>query len=286
MTRKIKNRKAIQENLDDSLPKDLMNNVVEHRVHLKFKNQKQKEFAKLIEDNEIIICSGPAGTGKSFVSIGTALELLQNPNNKYNKIVIIKPIVESSDYQLGYLKGSLKEKLEPYAASSLSIIDKIIGVKSRKKLEEENIILIDTISFLRGKSFDGSLLIMEESQNLSPNEMKTLLTRIGENSKFIISGDIDQSDRFKNVKESGLYDAINRFKNLNKIKLFTFDVEDVVRNPIISSILKLYDTPKKEEEVKIVIKPQLLTEEKVIPEPKVIKTESNLLNKIKKYIKW
>jgi phosphate starvation-inducible PhoH-like protein len=286
MTRKTKNRKAIQENLDDSLPKDLMNNVVEHRVHLKFKNQKQKEFAKLIEDNEIIICSGPAGTGKSYVSIGTALELLQKPENKYDKIVIIKPIVESSDYQLGYLKGSLKEKLEPYAASSLSIIDKIIGVKSRKKLEEENIILIDTMSFLRGKSFDGSLLIMEESQNLSPNEMKTLLTRIGENSKFIISGDIDQSDRYKNVKESGLYDAINRFKNLNKIKLFTFGVEDVVRNPIITSILKLYDTPKKEEEVKIVIKPQLLTEEKVIPEPKVIKTESNFLNKIKKYIKW
>lgn len=285
MTRKNKNRKAIQENLDDSLPKDLMNNVVEHRVHLKFKNQKQKEYAKLIEDNEIIICSGPAGTGKSYISIATALELLQKPENKYNKIIIIKPIVESSDYQLGYLKGSLKEKLEPYAASSLSIIDKIIGVKSRKRLEEENIIVIDTISFLRGKTFDGSLLIMEEAQNLSPNEMKTLLTRIGENSKFIISGDIDQSDRFRNIKESGLYDAINRFKNLNKIKLFTFGVEDVVRNPIISSILKLYDTPKKEE-IKIETKPQLLTEEKIIPETKVIKSEDNFLNKIKKYIKW
>jgi phosphate starvation-inducible PhoH-like protein len=268
MTRKNKNRKAIQENLDDSIPKDLMNNVVEHRVHLKFKNQKQKEFSKLIQDNEIIICSGVAGTGKSYISIGTALELLQNPDNKYNKIVIIKPTVESSDFQVGYLKGTLKEKLEPYAASSLSIIDKIIGVKSRKKLEEENIIIIDTISFIRGKSFDGTLLIMEEAQNLSPNEMKTLLTRIGENSKFIISGDIDQSDRYGNVKDSGLYDAIHRFKNLNKIKLFTFDVNDVVRNPIISSILKLYDAPATPEVISPV-KPQLITEEKVIPEPKV-----------------
>ncbi len=275
---------------------DLIDATVPTKVKVKFKNQKQKEFATLIEQNEIIICSGVAGTGKSFISIGTALELIQSPNNAFKKIVIIKPVVESSDNgaNLGFLKGSLREKLEPYAASSLEIVDKLIGGKARRKLEEDGIILIDTISFLRGKTFDNSILIMEESQNLTPNEMKTLLTRIGENSKFVISGDIDQSDRFKNVKDSGLYDAITRFKNLTEIKTFEFGLEDVVRNPIISKILKLYDNTSTSKPEIVGSKKQLLVEQdrKILTEPRgsVVptsdKTKPSFIRRMVKYFKW
>jgi phosphate starvation-inducible PhoH-like protein len=285
MTRKTKTRKAIQENLDDSLPKDLINNVVEHRVHLKFKNQKQKEFAKLIEDNEIIICSGPAGVGKSFLAIATALELIQKSNNSYKKLIIVNPNVVAGHTAAGYghIKGTLREKLEPLAAASLDIIDKLIGEKQRKKLEEEGIIKLDGIAYIRGKTMDNTILILEEAQNTTPSEIKTLLTRIGINSKFIISGDLEQSDLFSDNKKTGLYDAMNRFKTIDEIKTFTFDIDDVVRNPIISKILKLYIQ-------EVVLKPILLKENEILPPPMPItKPQTNkksIFENLKYYLKW
>lgn len=216
-----------------------VNKILPKKVRLKCKNIKQKDYAKLIKEKEITICAGPAGVGKSFLAIAVALDLIQDTTTTFEKILIIKPAVESEE-NLGFLPGSIQEKMAPYMASSLDIVDKIIGKLKRVSLEESGLLIIEPLGFIRGKSFDKSVLIMEEAQNISPFQMKTLLTRIGYNSKYIISGDIDQSDKYQNSKLSGLYDAMNRHTNLTEIGFFEFDVNDIVRNPLITKILNNY----------------------------------------------
>lgn len=220
---------------------DIVNEILQTRFRLKFKNRAQKDFSDLISQKEIVIAAGPSGTGKSYVSIARAIELLQNKTNPYNKIIISKPAVEAGE-KYGFLPGDVKEKMEPYVASSIDIIDKIIGKENRVKLELLEVIKVEPLAFIRGKTIDNSILIMEETQNMSPEQVKTLLTRIGENTKFIISGDLDQSDKFRDVKQSGLYDAMKRHKNIEEIGFFLFENHDIVRNPIITKILKNYET--------------------------------------------
>lgn len=221
-----------------------INTILTKKVSLKCKNIKQKEYKKLILDKEITICSGPSGVGKSYIAIAVALQLVQDTSTPYNRILIIKPAYEAEE-NLGFLPGNLKEKLEPHMSSSIDIVDKIITEENRLKLEDDRILMVEPLGFIRGKSFDNSILIMEEAQNMSPNQMKTLLTRIGYNTKYIISGDLDQSDKYDRIDKSGLFDAINRHNNLNEFGFFEFDINDIVRNPLITKILMNY---KKKED--------------------------------------
>ena len=213
--------------------------ILNLRITLKCKNKSQKNLIDLVNEKEIVIAAGPAGVGKSYVTIARALELLKSTNNSYNKIIISKPAVEAEEKH-GFLPGDMREKMEPFIASSLDIFDKLIGKTNRLKLEELGYLEIQPLAYIRGKSIDNTILIMEEAQNMSPSQMKTLLTRIGENSKFIISGDLDQSDKYRNITQSGLYDAINRHTNIKEIGLIEFSVNDIVRNPIITKILNNY----------------------------------------------
>lgn len=214
--------------------------LLKGKINLKCKNEKQKQFARLIDQNQIILCKGPAGVGKSYISVVKALELLKNPKNTYEKLIIITPIVESDD-QIGYLKGDLDQKISPYLYSTYYLIDKIIGEENRKKLVELGIIMPMVTSFLRGVNIDNSIVIFEEAQNSTKKGMKTFLTRLGFNSKFIISGDIEQIDRFKNEDDSGFKDILEKLKGINDVGIMdTFDKNDVVRNPLISEILDRY----------------------------------------------
>jgi phosphate starvation-inducible PhoH-like protein len=218
-----------------------ISNILSTRYRLKCKNQKQKQFANLITEKEIVFATGPAGVGKSYIANSRAIELLQNTSNNYNKILIINPAVEAEE-KLGFLPGSVREKLDPFVGPSIDIFDKIISKEKRVKLESEGIIEVGGLGFIRGKTIDNTILIMEEGQNMSPNQMKTLLTRIGSSTKFIISGDLDQSDRYTNYKSSGLFDAIKKHSNLDEIGLVEFDESEIVRNPLISLILEGYKT--------------------------------------------
>jgi phosphate starvation-inducible PhoH-like protein len=213
--------------------------LIGKRLIVKCKNKKQKDFINLIDEKEIIICKGPAGVGKSYLSIVEALKLLQKPDNSYDKIYIITPAVESEE-SYGFLPGDINDKLSEYLFSTYYIIDKLIGKQAREKLIEKEIIKPLALGFLRGCNLDNCIMIFEEAQNSTKKSMKTVLTRIGYNSKFIISGDMEQVDRFKDVKESGLYDAFERLKSIEKIGVFEFDNEDIVRNPIIKDILDKY----------------------------------------------
>lgn len=203
------------------------------------KNNSQKEFLNIIDEKEIVICSGPAGVGKSMISILKALDLLKNPNNEFYQIILCTPAVEA-DEKLGYLKGSLEEKMEPYLYSSIYLFEKVLGKSRVKSLLEREYLKVIPLAFMRGINIDNAIVIAEEFQNATPRQVKTLLTRIGTDSKFIISGDLEQSDRYKDVKETGLYDALQRLTGIEEIGIYKFSEEDIVRNKVITKILDKY----------------------------------------------
>ena len=169
-----------------------------------------------------------------------ALDLLADPNNQYEKIIIVRPAVEAEE-KLGSLPGNVEEKLDPYIFPSYYLMNKIIGKEARERLKENDIIVVFALAYMRGMNIDNSILIFEEAQNSTPNQMKLLLTRIGFNSKFLISGDLEQTDRYKDKTHSGLYDVIKKFKDVNDIGVFEFGDGDIVRNPLITKILKKYE---------------------------------------------
>ena len=131
--------------------------------------------------------------------------------------------------------------MDPYIFPSYYLLNKIIGKEAREKLKEHDIIEVFALAYMRGMNIDNSILIFEEAQNSTPSQMKLLLTRIGFNSKFFISGDIEQTDRYKDKTQSGLYDAMSKFTDLDEVGTFDFGTEDIIRNPIISKILKKYE---------------------------------------------
>jgi phosphate starvation-inducible PhoH-like protein len=162
-----------------------------------------------------------------------------------------------SEEEHGFLPGDQREKMEPFVASILDIIDKLIGKGSRLALEEAGYLEIMALAYVRGKSIDNAIFILDEAQNTSPSQMKTVLTRIGYNSKFVITGDLDQSDRYRHIHESGLYDAIKKHKNIPEIGFIEFDLEDIVRNKLISKILENYKQPEFVQKPKVVlVKPE------------------------------
>jgi phosphate starvation-inducible protein PhoH and related proteins len=222
------------------------------KVSIKCKNQRQKEYLNMIDEKEIVICVGESGVGKSYLSIAKALELLKDSSKGYDKIFIITPIVESED-NIGFLKGTLSEKLDPYLYSVYYLIDKIVGEDTRRKLVESEIVSPLCISYLRGVNIDNAILISDETQNMTIKGIKTLLTRIGFNSKFILSGDINQIDRFKNENDSGLKYAYENLGEIEGVGLFEFTKEDIVRNKIIGEILDRFK-PKQIEITTPVVK--------------------------------
>jgi phosphate starvation-inducible PhoH-like protein len=194
--------------------KSLIKEIIGKTTRKKFLSENQKTYYEQLTKNEITICSGPAGVGKSFIAMRAAIDLLLDETNSYEKIIIVRPAVEAEE-KLGSLPGNLEEKLDPYIFPSYYLLNKIIGKESR--------------------------LIFEESQNSTPSQMKLLLTRIGFNSKFFISGDVEQTDRYRDKTHSGLYDALKRFRDIDGVGVFEFENEDIIRNPLIGKLLQRYE---------------------------------------------
>ena len=220
--------------------KDFINSVIKKKQKNKFLSPNQEEYYDILKENQITVCSGPAGVGKSFIAMKAAVDLLMDVNNSYEKIIIVRPAVEAEE-KLGSLPGNLEEKLDPYIFPSYYLLNKIIGKDAREKLKEAEVIEVFALAYMRGMNIDNSILIFEEAQNSTPNQMKLLLTRIGFNSKFFISGDLEQTDRYKDKKQSGLYDALQRFQGVNDIGIYDFRNAKNVRNPLIGKILEKYD---------------------------------------------
>jgi phosphate starvation-inducible PhoH-like protein len=221
--------------------KEFISSVIKRKTKDKFLTTNQKKYYDTLIESEITVCSGPAGVGKSYITMKAALDLLSDPETPYEKIIIVRPAVEAEE-KLGSLPGNVEEKLDPYIFPSYYLMNKIIGKENREKLKDADVIEVFALAFMRGMNIDNSILIFEEGQNATPSQMKLLLTRIGFNSKFFISGDVEQSDKYKNKTHSGLWDAIEKFRDSDYISIFEFkDKKDIVRNPLISRILDKYE---------------------------------------------
>lgn len=220
--------------------KDLICSIIKKKTKQKFLSESQRMYYEILTKNQITICSGPAGVGKSYIAMKCAVDLLVDPLTPYEKIIIVRPAVEAEE-KLGSLPGGVEEKLDPYIFPSYYLLNKIIGKESREKLKDIEAIEVFALAYMRGMNIDNSILIFEESQNATPNQMKLLLTRIGFNSKFFISGDLEQFDRHKDKTHTGLWDALQKFQNMDDVGVFEFGASDVVRNPLISKILQRYE---------------------------------------------
>jgi phosphate starvation-inducible PhoH-like protein len=220
--------------------KELISTIIKRPTKEKFLSESQRVYYNKLTSSEITICSGPAGVGKSYIAMKAAIDLLADPSSPYEKIIIVRPAVEAEE-KLGSLPGNVEEKLDPYIFPSYYLLNKIIGKDAREKLKDIEAIEVFALAYMRGMNIDNSILIFEEAQNATPNQMKLLLTRIGFNSKFFISGDLEQTDRYKDKTHSGLWDAISKFDNFDGIGTHVFSQTDVVRNPLITKILKRYD---------------------------------------------
>lgn len=220
--------------------KQIITTILDKPLKKKFLSEGQRKYFDMLMNKEIVLCTGPAGVGKSYVAMNAAVHLLADPTNSYEKIIIVRPAVEAEE-KLGALPGNVEEKLDPYIFPSYYLLNKIIGKETREKLKEIEVIEVFALAYMRGMNIDNSILIFEEAQNATPKQMKLLLTRIGFNSKFFISGDLEQTDRYKDKTHSGLWDAIEKFSNLNEIGVYNFDSKDIIRNPIITKILERYE---------------------------------------------
>lgn len=205
-------------------------------VTFQAKSESQKEFLKKVKENQITIAIGQAGCGKTFASVAYALS--EYYSGKYKQIVLIRPLVINEE--VGFLKGSLDEKLAPYYYLFEYIIDALVGKNEREKLYSNGAITNISLGFCRGITFNDSFIIADEMQNANQLQFKSLLTRIGNHSKMVITGDIEQID-LKNPRQSGLIDAIDRLENMEDISIHEFDSSTNLRNPLITKILQRYE---------------------------------------------
>ena len=209
-------------------------------IGTKCKNENQKRVVNSIKENEITIVSGLPGTGKTFLACAEALRLIKN-KPKYKKILLVKSVTQLPGEEVGFLPGDFEDKLEPFMISFVDNFEKIIGESLTKKLRELKLIQIQPLAFVRGRSIDNTIIIVDEAQNISLGNMRTLMTRIGDNSKMVILGDVKQKD-IKNKRDSSLGVVINKFKDIDGFGCLELrDPDDVVRNPIIKIIESSFD---------------------------------------------
>jgi phosphate starvation-inducible PhoH-like protein len=209
------------------------------------KNENQKLYRDYIRDNNInlVLSVGEAGTGKTFVAINESLREIFELNN-FKKLIVTRPIVTVSNESLGYLKGNIDEKMGPYTTPITEIMDKYFNKEDIRYYLSQKIIEVLPLGFCRGRNFEDTIIIGDEFQNSTIDQMKTLLTRLGKNSKLILTGDLRQSDL---KGENGLSNFLNLFKkysidnDIDSIKIIEFSKNDIVRSKIVNLILKIYD---------------------------------------------
>ena len=203
--------------------------------NLEFRTPNQKRFYNIISRNDVTFSVGPAGCGKTFLATHYALKNLAK--GKYDKMVITKPLVEVDGERMGYLPGDIDEKTAPYMMSLYYNMEQIIGKQRLDVLKKAGAIQVIPLAYMRGLTLTDSVVVLDEAQNATPAQIKTFVTRIGSGSKYIVCGDLMQSDI---RKENGLEDSIKRFTGIRKVGFSQFDLEDVVRHPIVAHLLERY----------------------------------------------
>ncbi len=200
------------------------------------KSKQQSEYLKTLLNEDIVISLGPAGTGKSFLAVSVAVNMLME--KKVEKVILSRPAVEAGE-RLGFLPGDLKEKVDPYLQPLYDALYDLFGYEKVQRKIETSEIEIAPLAFMRGRTLKNSFAILDEAQNASLTQIKMFLTRIGENSKIVINGDPSQID-LNNKKQSGLLQSKRILADIKEIKCIEFDHTDVVRHPLVSKIIQAY----------------------------------------------
>jgi phosphate starvation-inducible protein PhoH and related proteins len=207
----------------------------------------QLQLVRDYYSNDLIIAEGPAGTGKTYTAIALAVRALKNREVK--KIILTRPAVEAGE-RLGFLPGDMKEKLDPYLQPLYDALHDMIPIKRLETWVEEGTVQIVPVAFMRGRTLENAFVILDEAQNATIGQLKMFLTRMGVNSKFIMTGDTTQIDLPKK-SDSGLLQAINILKNIDGISIIKFDERDIVRHKLVKKIVRAYEQEEVNKEVRV-----------------------------------
>ena len=208
--------------------------VRDRRIHPK--SQNQRKYMKALSDNQIVFSVGPAGTGKTFIAIAYALSELISGRKR--KIILSRPVVEAGE-SLGFLPGDLSQKLNPYMRPLYDAMEYMLSFESLRRYLDSGAIEISPLAYMRGRSLNSAVVILDEAQNATKAQMKMFLTRLGEDSVMIVTGDPSQID-LPRKSDSGLCEAIELCKGINGIEIVRFSSEDAIRSRIIREIIRAY----------------------------------------------
>lgn len=201
----------------------------------------QGRYVQALRDNDIVLCVGPAGTGKTYLAVAYAVTELRAGNVR--RLVLVRPAVEAGE-KLGYLPGDLQAKINPYLRPLFDALNDMMEPEQVRRYMEGDVIEIAPLAYMRGRTLNHAVIILDEGQNTTMPQMKMFLTRLGQNSKIVVTGDVTQTD-LPDKTRSGLDDAIHRLKNIERIGTVFLDEKDIVRHPLVQRIVKAYDTPKR-----------------------------------------
>ena len=204
---------------------------------VKAKTLGQKKYIDCIKKNTIVFGVGPAGTGKTYLAVAMAVKAFKA--HEINRIILTRPAVEAGE-KLGFRPGDLQNKVDPYLRPLYDALFDMMGAESYQRNLEKNIIEVAPLAYMRGRTLDDSFIILDEAQNTTPEQMKMFLTRLGFNSKMVITGDVTQID-LPDSKRSGLVEATKILKNIDDIAVVKFSEKDVVRHRIVQDIVKAYE---------------------------------------------
>lgn len=236
----------------DSYETTFNQSVLDHiRIDIKHKNETQKKLTNAIKSNDVTICTGPAGTGKTLLSVFEALMLLKQHPEIYKEIKLVKSITQLKNEEIGILPGDEKDKLKFHMMSYLDAFNKLIGESNTNKLIESGLIKMEVFGAIRGRSFTNAIIIIDEFQNISHDNAKTFLTRFSDNTKVIVLGDSGQID-LKNKKESSLERLAYRVKknSTEGVEVVEFTEADSVRHRLTNYFINMFKEPEEEKQIK------------------------------------
>lgn len=213
---------------------------------IKYKTLGQKNYVDAIKKNEVVFGVGPAGTGKTYLAVAMAVSSFRK--KEVEKIILTRPAVEAGE-SLGFLPGDLQSKVDPYLRPLYDALQEMFGLESYQKLIEKGVIEIAPLAYMRGRTLNNSFIILDEAQNTTKEQMKMFLTRMGEGSRMVITGDVTQID-LPNGKKSGLIHATEILKNIDGIGIVKLTSSDVVRHSLVMKIIKAYDKFENTEKLK------------------------------------
>lgn len=199
----------------------------------------QARYLKALRENDIVVCYGPAGTGKTWLAVAMAVSLLRQTMVK--KIVLVRPAVEAGE-RLGFLPGDIAAKVNPYLRPLFDALNDLMDPEQVKRYIENDIIEIAPLAFMRGRTLNQAAIILDEGQNTTVAQMKMFLTRMGQSSKIIVTGDMTQVDLPPSTR-SGLLDAVERLHGIDHLAIVELGEQDIVRHPLVQRVLAAYDSP-------------------------------------------